>query len=1100
MSFVHLHNHTEFSLLSGVCRLNKLVERVKSFGQTAVAITDECNLFGVVKFVRACKKVGLKPIVGCEILVCGSESSFGSNKFKLVVLCENRTGYENLVKIVSFAHTQKANELVMVSFKFLAEHSQGLIVLSGGLSGEVANAFFNAGIDYAKKIVKNHVKIFGKNNFFLELQNHGLADEKKLNEALATISTELGLNLVATNNVHYVDRVDAVVHKTLSCIKFSRLLSDDNFKVLPNDEFFLKTELEMKQLFRGFEIAVENTQKIANRCCFELEFGKFQLPKFKVDEVVSSKQLLLKKAIRGLETKYKNKNKLSEQVLKRFAYEFEVVVKMGFVDYFLIVQDYVNFARTQGIVTGPGRGSGAGSLLAFCLNIIEIDPIEYGLSFERFLNPERKKMPDFDIDFCTERRQEVLNYVIKKYGEDCVAQIVTFGTFAAKAALRDVARVLGPDENKLVDEMAKLVPNRLKINLKEAVCESAELKNLIETNSCAARIFKTACLIEGYLKNTSTHAAALVFAPNNLGSYVPLTKHENVVLTQYAMDDVAALGFLKMDFLSLRNLTILGNCEKIIQQRIDSKFSIEKINLADKTTFDLLSRGDSIGVFQFESKMTRTILKKFKPNKLEHLINIMALNRPGPLQFVDIFLNGEKADKEFYGANINSNLKIKQILAPTNGIILFQEQVMQIFREVAGYSFGRIDLIRRAMSEKNEQLIKKEREIFLFGFKNAAGEVESVGAVNLGVDLLEAEQIFEILTKFSSYAFNKSHAAAYSLIVYRTAYLKANFLNIYMACLMNSVVLTNRTKLLEYLAECKRLNVEILPLNINTTTVFFEVLKNNCLSFSFLAVKGVGQVLAQQIVDERKFMKFSSIKNFFERMASKNLSKFAVNCLVKNGAFSEFEKKEEAVLQKAAQFLNNFQGRRLENKGQISLFLNQNEAISEKKIYKFVAKVLSIKHVAEKVGRSKLVFLKLFSRFKKTSCLVDETLFNSLKFKICLGHYFKFSCVEIAMSSTKILQAEKIEELSEEISSNLMLLVRINLKRLDKLQKLKKLFLEFAGDCSVFFVFFNEAKGTNIFQNRGLKKIKLCYEVLSEFEKIFGVEHIKIEIKKSHFN
>lgn len=1088
MSFVHLHNHTEFSLLTSACRLNKLVERAKSFGQTAIAITDEFNLFGAVKFFRACKRVGLKPIIGCDILVCGSESSFSLNKFKLVVLCENQVGYENLVKIVSFAHTQRADETVAVSFNFLAKHKKGLIVLLGGLGSEVASAFFSFGVEAVKKIVKNYFSVFGENNFFLELQNHGLAEENKLNQCLLKISRQLGVELVATNNVHYVDRADAVVHRILSCIKFLKLFNDESFKSLPNDEFFLKTELEMKNLFSGFENAVENTQKIADRCCFEFKFGNVQLPKFKFDEAISSESLLLKKAKAGLKLKYGERP--SEQVLKRFSYEFEVVVKMGFVDYFLIVQDYVNFARENEIVVGPGRGSGAGSLLAFCLNITAIDPIKYGLSFERFLNPDRKKMPDFDVDFCNERRHEVLNYVIKKYGDCCVAQIVTFGTLAAKAALRDVARVLGA-ENKLVDEMAKLVPNRAKISLNEAVFESAKLKNLVETNFQANRIFKSACLVEGYLKNTSTHAAAVVFAPNSLGSYVPLIKHENIILTQYAMDDVAALGFLKMDFLGLRNLTILGKCEKIIQQRIDCSFSVEKISLTDEKTFNLLSKGESIGVFQLESKTTRAILTRFKPKKLEHLIIIMSLNRPGPSQFIDLFLSGEKSNKNFY--RINSNFKINKILKPTNGIILFQEQVMQIFREVAGYSFGRTDLIRRAIAEKNEKLIAKEREIFLFGFKNSAGEVESVGAVNLGVSLQEAEQIFEILTKFSAYAFNKSHAAAYSLIAYRTAYLKANFLIIYMLCLLNSVVLTNRAKLLEYLSECERLNVVVLPLNINTTDLYFEILDNGFLSFSFLAVKGVGQVLAQQIVNERKFKKFSSVENFFERMNSKNLTKFAVSCLAKNGAFSEFEKSEEAVLKIAERFLNGFYGRRLEIEGQTSLFF---DLANEKKLEEFVAKILNAKNVVEKASSAKFVLLNLFSGFEKISCLVSEILFKNLKFQLKLGGYFKFCCVEIEKASKKALKAEQIEKLNELNQKKLCLVVKIGVESVNKLEKLKNLFLNFVGESSVFFVFAGELKASRCFQKQGFKKIKLCDEVLLEFEKVFGISNIKIEIKK----
>lgn len=1088
MGFVHLHNHTEFSLLSGACKVDELVKGAKKLGQKAVAITDEFNLFGAVKFFCCCKKNGLKPIIGCEILVNGvQEQNFELKNYKLVVLCKNRTGYENLVKIVSFASTQKANETIAVSLSFLESHCSGLIGLSCGLSGEVASSFLNFGYDAAKSVAKVYSKIFGVDGFFLELQNHGLLVEKKINDCFFKISNEINLGVVATNNVYYVNKNDYIIQKILNSIKFNSRLHDEKtgFSSLPNDEFYLKTEFEMKNLFVGFANAVENTEKIANICCFEFEFNKVKVPKFEQNGVFSSKNLLFKKAKSGLISKFGTK--LSDAVLKRFTYEFNVVVKMGFVDYFLIVQDYVNFAHENGISVGPGRGSGAGSLLAYCLNITSIDPLKYGLSFERFLNPDRQKMPDFDVDFCNERRNEVLNYVIKKYGKDRVAKIVTFGTLAAKAALRDVARVLG-FSSELVDKMVKFFPNRLKISLVEVFNESKHFKNLVETVKEANLIFKYACLVEGYLKNTSTHAAAVVFAQNSLGSYVPLIKHENVVLTQYDMDDVAALGFLKMDFLGLRNLTVVGKTEKLIQQMVSRSFNIEKIGLNDEKTFDLFSKGHTIGIFQFESKLTRKILVRFKPRKIDHLMIIMSLNRPGPSQFINLFFDYGKS----YFGMIGFNEKVNNILKSTNGIILFQEQVMQIFREVAGYSFARTDLIRKAITEKNNDLIAKEREVFLFGLKTENGIVESVGAVNLGFNFQESSRLFEILTKFSAYAFNKSHAAAYSLIAYRNAFLKANFPVIYMTCLLNSVVLTNRDKLLEYLTECERLKIKVLPLNINTSGVYFEILENSRIGFSFLAVKGVGKIFAEQIVNERKNGKFTSVENFFSRIGFKNLNRLAITCLIKNGAFYDFEKTENEVLNTANEHFNSFYDKKHEIEGQISLFSDVEKAVRA-----FVAKVLFIKKIVKPVEFRSFVCLKLFGKFKNFFCLINENYFKNLNFELKVSDCFKFYCSEEQIGTRKFCQVKKVEELSRIDEKKLILVVKIELSLVKKIEELEEIFKHFVGDSLVFFVLENEnGCGYRFFKKKGFEKIKLCYEVFNKLENLFGKDCFKIEIKK----
>ena len=1104
--------HTEYSLLKGACKLKCLIENVKKIGQKAIAITDFVNLFGAVKFFNECVHNDVKPIIGCELLISDDEGvSFSkcsefADVHSIIVLCVNKVGYENLVKLVSFSNISVADEFVAITPAFLKNHSSGLIALSGGLNSEVAHVFFDSGYNFAKSVAKKYCNIFGKNNFFLELQNHSLFQEKQLNECLIKLSKDLNLNLVVTNNVHYVKKSDFIIQKILNCIKFSKTLNDKTLKQLPNSEFFLKTEEDIKKLFLNLDQAVQNSVKIANRCHFKFEFEQVKVPKFNFNSLEVNKKLLFEEAKKGLSEKYGEKPDLL--VTKRFFYELDVVIKMNFVDYFLIVYDYVNYAKKKGIKVGPGRGSAAGSLLAFCLNITSIDPMEYDLSFDRFLNFNRKKMPDFDVDFCNERRNEVIDYVIKKYGSDRVARVVTFGTLAARAAVRDVARVFGVNL-QVADRIAKLVPVKFKSSLKNAINESVQLRNLIDSDEIAREVLEKACLVEGLLKNTSMHAAALILSSKKLDSYVPLLKHQNIILTQYAMDDVTQLGFLKMDFLGLRNLTLIGNCEKAIKKIIPD-FDVGKINKFDEKTFKLLSNGDSIGIFQLESNLTREILSRIKPCKISDLMIVMSLNRPGPSQFIETFIKNRRNSK----ISVHLNEKMNSILKSTYGVIVYQEQVMKIFREVAGYSFGRTDLVRKAITEKNFTLIEKERDIFLFGFKNNNDEVESIGAVNLGVDKLVAEQIFDKLTKFSAYAFNKSHAAAYSLIAYTAAYLKANFTQYYMISLLNSVVFNGvgNTKLNFYLNECNRLKIKVLNVNVNLSGVKFEILKSGSIIFPFSAVKGVGKALAEQIVIERnKKGQFNSIQDFINRMAVRNLNKIAFSSLLQKGAFSDFldEHFNEKDVLKFKNELSKFNFAKQEINGQISLFnVVKNHQICEAKIceakknlseFEIVAEVISVKQILNESSEIKFLSLTLLSCFKIFNCLIKNDFFLNLNFKLTLNDFFIFRCSKFKIKNKNLIFVNEVNCLSKMSGLNWNLVIK--LENLYKNQNFLVNLIDFLnknlGESSVFFVF-NNFKG--LFKKKEVPKVKLSLQMLLKLKNLVGAKSFAVVKNGFKFN
>ena len=1001
MEFVHLHIHTSFSLLDGVCKIEKISKRLEELKQKAAAITDHSNMFGAVSFCEILKKRNIKPIVGCEINL-----NFLGDISHLIVLCENKEGYKNLVKIVSYSYLENFKGVPIVDFDFLKKYKKGLIFLSGCFKGEVARNILNGNFEKAKEVAKFFRDEFRKENFFIELQDYGKEEDFVLKNYLIQLAKKLDLNCVATNDVHYLEKEDEIVREIVHCIRDFNVI-DSNFILKgKKGEKYLKSYDEMKERFSSCLDALENTVKISDRCEFNFDSFRVNIPKYPVENGEDSKQFLEKKAKEGLFLKYGKEVK--KEVLKRFYYELEVIVKMGFVDYFLIVYDYVKYAKEKGIFVGPGRGSGAASLIGFCLGITEVDPIRFNLSFERFLNIYRTKMPDFDVDFCNERRGEVIEYVIKKYGKERVARIITFGTLAAKAALRDVGRVLG-FSYEFVDSIVKKISPKISGGLDAFLKESLELQNFLKTEKKAKILFDFAKKVEGLEKNTSIHAAAVVLTEKRLDNLIPLYKVEDSTITQYDMNSIEKLNFLKMDFLGLRNLTILSHCEKLINLQ-DKSFKVLNIPLDDVKTFDMLSNGDSVGVFQLESEGMRRALFKVKPSCLEDVMAVLALNRPGPAHFIDEYVENKKNRNNIKYLNEN----MKKILSSTYGVIVYQEQVMEIFEKIAGYSMKKIDLVRKAISKKNFEIMEREKKIFIYGKKDGEEFERCPGAVKLGVDETSAEKIFDDLKKFALYAFNRSHAAAYSIISYKTAYLKRNFLLQYMVCLLNSVV-NNKDKLKIYIKECIDKNIKILSIDINFSDVFFKIEEKKSIRFSFLAIKHISFSFSRAIVEERRKGEFVSFEDFllrvFNSKEEKEFSRNAILSLILAGAFNSIENKEKLILN-FEEILKKVREKKREIKGQINLFdvLEKKKEILEKdqvQIFKIKGKILKI--LEKKINARKFyVIYFLFSK-GKLKIFADE------KFSVFERKIENKSCFEIHIR--KIYKNGKVYLKLEEINS-----------------------------------------------------------------------------------
>ncbi len=879
MAFCHLHLHTQYSLLDGCCRIDSLLDTVKSLGQNAVAITDHGVMYGAIEFYKAAKKRGINPVIGCEVYVAPRKRTeklkgLDSEYSHLVLLCENNEGYQNLIKMVSLSFTEGFYSKPRVDKELLEKYHNGIIALSACLAGEIPKALLSGDYERAKETAIWYKTVFGENNYFLELQNHNLPEQARINPYILRLSRETGIKTVATNDVHYISKDDALMHKVLLCVQTGTKINEKNALEFKTEEFYLKSEDEMRTAFPDCSDAIENTARIAERCNVSFEFGKIKLPFFDTggeDHFEYFKRLCL----RGLYEKYGQSP--AEQVTKRLDYELSVINKMGYVDYYLIVADFVNYAKTHGISVGPGRGSGAGSLAAYCIGITGIDPIRYSLIFERFLNPERVSMPDFDIDFCYVNRQKVIDYVIEKYGDDHVAQIVTFGTLAARAAVRDVGRAMDVPY-AFCDRLAKLVPHRIGISLKDALNASAELKSLYESDERAKQVLDMAIKVEGMPRHASTHAAGVVISDRPVSEYVPLSLNDNAVVTQYTMTALDELGLLKMDFLGLRNLTVIADCEKSVQ-KYEPDFSVDNIPMDDLETLKMMSRGETDGVFQFESDGMKNVLVRFGPQNIEDLIAIISLYRPGPMDSIPTYIHNRHHPED---VKYDTPL-LEPILSVTYGCIVYQEQVMQVFRSLAGYSLGRADIVRRAMAKKKHDVMAREREAFVYGEKDKDGSIICEGAVNRGVPEKVAQKIFDEMSAFSSYAFNKSHAAAYGVLAYITAYLKCHYKKEYFAALLTSV-LDSSDKVSLYTAQCKGHGIKILPPSVNESEEGFTPTKDG-IRFGLLAVKNLGRTLIEKLIAERNSGgNYKDLYDFCCRNFGSQLNRRALEGLIKSGA------------------------------------------------------------------------------------------------------------------------------------------------------------------------------------------------------------------------
>lgn len=879
MSFTHLHLHTEYSLLDGACRIEQLMDEVQRLGQTSVAVTDHGVMYGVIDFYRAAKKRGIKPIIGCEVYMAARTRfdkihALDSERYHLILLCENETGYKNLIKLVSEGFVTGFYTKPRIDRELLEKYHEGLIALSACIAGEIPRALLNGDYEGAKKKALWYRSVMGENNFFLEIQDHGLPEQKRIIPMLAQLSRETGIPLVATNDVHYISKEDSEMQQVLICIQTNHTLGEDTGMEFQTQEFYLKSEQEMLSLFPDYADAVERTSEIAERCNVEFEFGKTKLPHFEVPGNQDHFEYLKNMAQEGMHLRYGEN--IPEEYQKRLDYELSVISRMGYVDYYLIVHDFINHARSRNIPVGPGRGSGAGSITAYAIGITGIDPMKYSLLFERFLNPERVSMPDFDVDFCYERRSEVIDYVIEKYGSDHVAQIVTFGTMAARAAVRDVGRVLGMPYND-VDTVAKLIPRELGITIEKAF-KSADFRALYENDENVRRLIDLSRKVEGMPRHASTHAAGVVITRDTVESYVPLARNDESIVTQFTMTTLEELGLLKIDFLGLRTLTVIDYAKRSIKERVPD-FSEDAIDYEDEEVFAMLSSGRTEGVFQFESAGMRSVLMGLKPQRIEDLIAVISLYRPGPMDSIPTYIaNRHDPSKIRYKTPM-----LEGILKVTYGCMIYQEQVMEIFRTLAGYSYGRADIVRRAMSKKKHDVMERERHNFIYGLVNEDGTVECEGAVKRGVDEKTANDIFNDMSSFASYAFNKSHAAAYAFVAYKTAWLKCHYPCEFMAALISSV-LDDTPKVAEYIAECSRLGIEVVPPHVNVSSERFTA-RDGKIYFGLLAVKNVGAGFIREIERERKTGgEFTSFYSFCKRMQDKEFNKRAVESLIKCGA------------------------------------------------------------------------------------------------------------------------------------------------------------------------------------------------------------------------
>lgn len=923
MAFTHLHVHSEYSLLDGACRVPELVARAKELGQDSLALTDHGVMYGAVAFYKACRAAGVKPILGVEAYIAAGSrldkaGPLANERHHLVLLCENNEGYANLMKLVSLSFTEGFYRKPRMDREILRKYSKGLIALSGCLAGDIPSALMDGNYEKAKACALEYLDIFGEGNFFIEVQDHSMPEEAQIRAQLIRLSRETGIPMVCTNDTHYLRQEDARTQKILLCIQTNHTLKEETGMDLRTEEFYLKSEDQMRDLFGDIPEALENTQRIAERCNVELEFGVTKLPHFEIPkdnpygliEADPHAAYLRAMAEEGLVRRYGDDP--PTEYRERLDYELSVVDRMGYTDYYLIVHDFVAYAKRQDIPVGPGRGSGAGSIAAYCVGITDVDPMKYDLLFERFLNPERVSMPDFDIDFCYERRGEVIDYVIRKYGADHVAQIVTFGTLAAKQAVRDVGRVLEIPFSK-VDSVNRLIPWPLSHDLERAVKITKELNDLYENDPEVKVLIDNALKIQGMPRHTSTHAAGVVITADPVDAYVPLSVKDGTTVTQYTMTELEELGLLKMDFLGLRTLTVIQDCEELVRRK-EPDFSVKTIPEDDPATFAMLGKGETEGVFQFESSGLKSVMIRFQPEKLEDLIAITSLYRPGPMDSIPTYIrNRHNPSLVTYVTP-----ELKDILDVTYGCMVYQEQVMQVCRKLAGYTYGHADIVRRAMSKKKHKVMEEERVNFVSGCREN------------GIAEEAANKIFDEMISFASYAFNKSHAAAYATLAYQTAYLKCHYPAEFLACQITSV-LDWTDKVVEYIAECRRLGIEVVPPHVNTSEARFAISDGKVL-FGLLAVKGLGRNFIADIVSERERSgPYTSFYSFLKRIHGRNFNRKAVESLIKCGALDGLDLNRRQMITVLPEMLAGLDSDRRKNvEGQIGFFeVMEPEAVQE---------------------------------------------------------------------------------------------------------------------------------------------------------------------------
>lgn len=1008
--FVHLHIHSEFSLLDGANRIKDLPVRAKELGMKAMAITDHGVMYGVIDFYKACKKEGIKPIIGCEVYVVSrtrfDKEAQDKKYYHLILLAKNNKGYQNLSKLVSLGFTEGYYYKPRIDLEILEKYHEGIICLSGCLAGAVSQAILNGNIEEAENVAKWHHNVFGE-DYYLEIQNNGVKEQVMVNQKIIQIARRLNIPIVATNDAHYLKKEDAYNHEVLLCIQTGKRITDEDRMRFETDELYVKSPEEMSEYFKNFPDAIENTVKIAEKCNVEFEFGHTILPNYDVPEEYATHYDYFKKLCDdGIKKRYGENP--SQEILDRAAYELKIISQMGYVDYYLIVWDYINYAKSVGIPVGPGRGSGAGSILAYAIGITDIDPMKYNLLFERFLNPERISMPDFDVDFCYERRGEVIDYVERKYGKDHVSQIITFGTMSARMVIRDVGRALDMPYAEC-DKLAKMIPNELHITIKKAMEQNKELRDLYESDDEIHKMLDIAMALEGMPRQASTHACGIVITKEPVDTYVPLYVRDGQISTQFIMTTLEELGLLKMDFLGLRTLTVIQDAIDLVKENRGIDVEFDK-DMNDPKVYKLWQNGESIGIFQFESQGMTNFMKELKPDCLEDIIAGVSLYRPGPMDQIPRYISNKKnPDNAEY-----THPSLIPILNVTYGCMVYQEQVMQIVRDLAGYSLGRADLVRRAMGKKKLDVMAKEREYFIHGQADENGNVVIKGCIRNGIDEASANKIFDEMAEFAKYAFNKSHAAAYAVVSYRTAYLKAYYPEEFMAATLNSF-LGNLDKIPMYIDECKRLNIDILKPDINKSFTKFTV-DNGKIRFGLGSVKNVGIAAVNAIVKEREENgNYESFTDFCERMKNEAVNKKCIESLIRAGAFDQFEQTRATLLASFESILDTIQDTsRKSFAGQVTMFdlaapednvnelkysFNEQKEFSEKDLLSMEKEMLGIyisghplEKLREQIERETNVnSMKLNELANLQSTVLDEGEFIARKNEYKDGQFVKYA-------------------------------------------------------------------------------------------------------------